>query len=568
VTENPIARVLSPAPRPAAASRAALLANAAGVLALAGLWLWLFRPVLSYLAIVYGREDFRTNQWALAGVAVLVVLRLRDSARSDPGRARLDLTTALVPSLHHAPLALALGGASAYLAVERYLDVNTLSATLFGLATYGLVGLWLPPRRWRGGLPAALLLVGTLPFGEHLQTFVGYPLRIATAALVRDGLAAAGVGAIGIDTILVLENGVSQVDLPCSGVKSLWTGMLFLLAATWIERRPLDRRWLGVAAAMAALLFAANFLRVALLVLAGQVAGWPRLAEMLHVPLGVLGFVAACGAAARWLRGSQDRPAQAQVDARRVNPRAPNWQAPRGARDASPLRGFPPLEREGLPSARRCGAATELLRQSLRVPPIPALLAVVLLLNLLYAPRSLAGLQAAPPAWDFPAGLAARPLPLKPDEVEWLTRDGAESAGRFDFRWRGLRGSMTLVTSATWRAHHRPERCFEVYGLTLDDTRAHLVRPDFPLRVVALGDGRRRLGARTVLSAAYWFQSPTRTTDDFGTRIWADLSPRRDRWVMVSILFDGVVDPGAADVRELYLALHGAVARHLKGASS
>jgi len=59
-------------------------------------------------------------------------------------------------------------------------------------------------------------------------------------------------------------------------------------------------------------------------------------------------------------------PAITRVDARRVNPRAPNWEAPAGAVKPSPHRGFPASEREGLPSARRCGALSELLRQSPR----------------------------------------------------------------------------------------------------------------------------------------------------------------------------------------------------------
>jgi exosortase O len=139
---------------------------------------------------------------------------------------------------------LALGGAILFLLAERYLDINTLSATLFGLASYGLLGLWLSPPTWRAGLPAALLLIGALPFGEHMDTFIGYPLRIATARLVSQGLAGVGVPNLGVDTILIFENGISQVDSPCSGIKSLWTGALFLLAATWIERRPLNRRWL------------------------------------------------------------------------------------------------------------------------------------------------------------------------------------------------------------------------------------------------------------------------------------------------------------------------------------
>ncbi len=34
---------------------------------------------------------------------------------------------------------------------------------------------------------------------------------------------------------LIFENGVSQVDLPCSGVKSLWAGAIFYFAATWLS---------------------------------------------------------------------------------------------------------------------------------------------------------------------------------------------------------------------------------------------------------------------------------------------------------------------------------------------
>ena len=110
---------------------------------------------------------------------------------------------------------------------------------------------------------------------------------------------------MGVDTILVFENGISQVDIPCSGVKSLWSGMMFLLAATWIRHKPINLRWLLVAGVFGVLLFAANLARVAALVVVGPVAGWPLLAEMLHLPLGVLGFAAACAAAValldRWV---------------------------------------------------------------------------------------------------------------------------------------------------------------------------------------------------------------------------------------------------------------------------
>jgi exosortase O len=497
------------------------LARVAANAVIIGLWLWLYRPVFDYLAIIFSREDFRTNQLVLIGIILLIASQIR--------RGHLRPQIDAPPQLHYPALILALGGSALYLAVERFLDVNTLSASLFGLATYGLLGLWMQPGHWRRGLPAALLLIGSLPFGEHLQTFVGYPMRILTAAIVRDGLNAAGVSSIGIDTILVLENGVSHVDLPCSGVRSLWTGMLFLIAATWIDRRPFNLRWPLIALAFAGLLFLANLARVSVLVVVGQVAGWGLAAEMLHVPLGVLGFIAACTAAVALLRLQQ--PTMGDI-----------WD------DTQPI---PPAGHDRLRPGRPTLARPVWLA--------PALATAILVMALVYVPRPHSGLAQPPPEWKFPAEFISQPMPLEPGEIEWLTRGGAESAERRRFEWRGISGSMILITSQTWRAHHRPERCFEVYGLELDDSHTYLVAPDFPLRYVNLsyGDGRG------VLSAAYWFQSVNRTTDDYGTRIWADLAPKRDRWVLVTVLFDGAVDPRSADVQALYAVLHDGVAHAL-----
>lgn len=478
-------------------------------LAIIAAWLWLYSPLYDYLTIIFSQEEFRTNQLLLLGITALIAHRMYQAGT----RPRFDAAPRLAPL----PLALALGGSLLYLLAERFLNVNTLSTSLFGLASYGLLGLWLAPPRWRQGLPAALLLIGTLPFGDHLQTFVGYPLRILTAAIVRDGLATLGVAAVGIDTILVFENGVSQVDLPCSGVKSLWTGALFLLAATWVEQRPFNRRWLGTAVIFALLLFAANLARVAILVAVGEVLGWRLLAEMLHVPLGVLGFVLACAAAVWLLRrqlpmvNGQSSMVNAQRAATAVS--RPGWLA-------------------------------------------PLLILVIALMVLAYTPRPQTGLSQTAPNWSFPAEMDVAPLPLKPDELAWLTRDGADAASRYRFAWGEVSGSMILITSHTWRAHHRPERCFEVYGLSLEESSTLLIGPDFPLRQVSLGSS----SDPAQYTAAYWFQSATQTTDDYAARIWADLSPERQRWVLVTILFDENIDPQRSEVQSLYLALHEAVA--------
>ncbi|MEJ2747872.1 MAG: hypothetical protein P8183_08175 [Anaerolineae bacterium] len=51
--------------------------HAAGNTAVLILWLWLYRPVFDYLAIIFSREDFRTNQILLLGVIFLIATQIR-----------------------------------------------------------------------------------------------------------------------------------------------------------------------------------------------------------------------------------------------------------------------------------------------------------------------------------------------------------------------------------------------------------------------------------------------------------------------------------------------------------
>lgn len=172
---------------------------------------------------------------------------------------------------------------------------------------------------------------------------------------------------------------------------------------------------------------------------------------------------------------------------------------------------------------------------------------MILAMALSYGSRPQSALaQQSTVAWTFPAEFATEPLPFTGQEFEWLTRDGAEAVERVRFTWRGRTGSMIRVTSASRRAHHRPERCFEAYGLSIDHTYAHLVDADFPVRIVDLSDGR----ARDHWSATYWFQSADRVVDDYGARFWDDLGQERDRWVMVSILFDDTTDLRTDEMRD------------------
>jgi exosortase O len=484
------------------------------------LWIWLYRAVFGYLRVIFSHSEFRTNQLLLGCVLILIFVRLRQHKL----RPRVDR----LPQIYWPGLALIVGGSVGYLLVERFLDINTFSASLFGLATYGLIGLWISPRRWMDSLPAALLLIGVLPFGDHLQTFVGYPMRVATAEIVQRGLTAAGIHSVGVDTILVLESGLAQIDLPCSGVKSLWTGMLFLIAATWLEKRSINMRWMGIAALVGGLLFLANVARVAVLVFVGQVTGLEMLAELVHVPLGVLAFLGVCGVSLLMLK-QQQTLMSTQTDMT-------------GDKDESSL-------------------PTDGKRPAWLAPSLAVLIAGM---ALLYQPRPQIASAQATVQWVFPTEMKVQVDPLSPALYAWVTQDGADSANRWDFTWeegdQSIRGSLMLLTSDNWRGQHRPERCFEVQGQKVESSQTTMFAEDFPTKQLLLSRGP------TEVSAVYWLQAGERVTDDFATRIWSDLTPEDERWVLVTILLDDVYAPDSSVVLSLMKTVRWAVADSLEGA--
>jgi exosortase O len=198
------------------------------------------------------------------------------------------------------------------------------------------------------------------------------------------------------------------------------------------------------------------------------------------------------------------------------------------------------------------------------------------LLSALYAPRVVTVSAQALPDVSLRAQVAALgavPWPLEAGEQQWLAESGVQSVERFRFNWQGEPGSIMIVVSDTWRAQHRPERCFEVYGLAVEDSRTEFVAAgtagaagaagstDFPVRLLSLSAS----GKQDQAAAAYWLQSRQQTTDDFATRIWADLAPQRETWVLVTVLFDRPVDPGSAGPLALYTALRGVVQERLEG---
>jgi exosortase/archaeosortase family protein len=94
---------------------------------------------------------------------------------------------------------------------------------------------------------AALLAAPVLP---SLQFYLGYPMRAASAALTVAMLQLQGLPAERRGVMLIWGERMLQFDAPCSGVRMLWTGLLFTLAVCLLYR---FRPALVVAAVVASL---------------------------------------------------------------------------------------------------------------------------------------------------------------------------------------------------------------------------------------------------------------------------------------------------------------------------
>ena len=123
---------------------------------------------------------------------------------------------------------------------------------------------------------------------------MGFYLRLITADAAAQILAVFGHASYGAHDVLIFDNGIAQVDLPCSGLKSLFTGTGFFLIASLILRRAVSLKWLMGYGVFAGLLILANTVRVTLLVWVLEVLEQRALAETIHMPLGLMLFCLVC----------------------------------------------------------------------------------------------------------------------------------------------------------------------------------------------------------------------------------------------------------------------------------
>lgn len=183
----------------------------------------------------------------------------------------------------------------------------SIGAGAAGLIVYLLAFPWLPPmfraltaivvagtvfRIGRAPAGTWLLLVLSLPVVASLQFYAGWPLRLGAATVAEGSLQLLGLEVVREGVALLWQGQRIEVDVPCSGVRMLWTGLFFhgVLAA---ERRIALRTMLWLTPLCIGLILAANVLRTVLLFF--KESGLVVLPEWTHEGIGVLVFAGLIG---------------------------------------------------------------------------------------------------------------------------------------------------------------------------------------------------------------------------------------------------------------------------------
>lgn len=467
--------------KPAGWNKLGLLGSCAIILS----WLYLNLPILGWLVETFQEISLFNQGMLIVGGLILLVQGMRY---------RQYFQFSAVPVLRWSPLIVMIGGAVGAIASRWLLNLEQIPVAFALLGTYGLLGLFLVSTTWRKGLAIGAAIALILPFGVQFSSGLGFPARILTAHIVEFLLKAWNIAALSSEDIIVLDTGIAQVDLPCSGLRSLWTGTLFLLAATWLEGRQFGLRWLIVFVGNLGILAIANIARVLTLVLLTHIWHQPVLAEILHVPLGLVAFVVACGLTWVILR----------------------WVPRKRVRDAETL----PLSPEN-PKSKN----------------IPVFVLAGCILGLTFIPHPPTTLAVLP---DFAhlkwsKAIQTQPIPLTSVEQDFFATHTGVIAEKQRFQFEGLTGSILLVASPTLQAHHAPELCLIGSGFRLDRIMQQQFAPGLLGRWLSLNDKTH--------SAVYWFQSPHQTTGDFLVRFWQEASRRESSWTLVSILFDQFHSP-------------------------
>jgi len=321
-----------------------------------------------------------------------------------------------------------------------------------------------------------------------------------------------GLENISSSTIITIENSATQIDFSCSGIKGLWSGLIFYFSITWLDKLKINLNWLITFVLLIITILSANILRIFIIVLLGSVYKQAELAEIIHAPLGIIGFVFSCLLIYYFIKSKLFKKELIQFNISSIL--------------LKKLDSFKMKKYNNLNWSRYL---------------------IILLLGIsIFIPKEKSIEINKVDNLNFPSDWVTNSLDLTEEEVAFFENQGS-LATKIAFQANNISGSLLLVNSNGWRGHHNPEYCMRAGGNLINKIETVIIADNFPIKW---------LNVNKESSACYWFQSPTECTDDFGTRVWSELRTKENDWILVSVVFNNFQNIDTKEINEFILTIN------------
>lgn len=375
-----------------------------------------------------------------------------------------------------------------YYIAQNFIQINILSFIFLLIYLFGFLGFFIPNNNWKKYLIPLCLIMMMLPFGSILDLYVGFPLRITSVNLVAIFLEFLDINYLSIDTIITIENNSSQVDFSCSGIKGLWAALIFYFTNTWLKNYKIGFKWFLVGTLLMALIVLLNSIRILILVYFDLVVKLPNISDIIHVPLGILGFVFSC-TITYFLSGYLLINKVTSTNIKKQ--KKPHYHF-------NIMFLLLPLLQIALSFTLN---KQQSLKQNKKVN---------------YFDISFTQ------TWNI------NDINLSTEEDKFIKLQGGK-LNKFSFLNGTIKGTGFVLKSETWRSHHNPEQCITSGGREIIKSKTLKINSNNTIKEITLDNHQQ---------GYYWFQNKIDTTDDFGTRVWNEIFHQQKDWFLVCLIFN------------------------------
>lgn len=378
------------------------------------------------------------------------------------------------------------------------MNLEIASSILFLSSLYAIIGFYLSQQLWLklGYLWGIFIL--TLPIVERAERFLGLPLRIFTAEAVSFIFSFFHISQVSQSTIILTESRIVSVDIPCSGIKSLYIGFMFVLVLFYFEKLRWNIHSFIRVIIFFILLIGFNIWRVFILTYLYGYLDMKDAADAVHVIIGLIGFGVSC--LVFFIRNTSLSQSHSAT-AKRVNSNNLPTKNPRNTFSIYEI----------LPSV--------ILIIALIVATIP---------NTLLPHTPTSEIQITKKFSMSSAQL--KQIPLLPAEEQFFQsgevmyvskQQGIYSEGDIPF-------SLTLVSSSSSRFQHNPDVCLQTLGhVVVDEELVTSSTSGNTFRRLSLNQGNEHV--------YYWFVSGEDVITDYAERMWEDLTGSERVWTLVIV---------------------------------